>query len=298
MKRDTCFGHAALILSLLVLVGPLPAGAAERVEFNSAGSAPSPFQIRRAKAQGRVLEPEPGTPLAGLLYRPDGTGPFPGIVMLHDCRGIRPYQEAWAEELSSWGYVALLVDSFGPRGYDDICATAAELHYSEVVGGRLADVFGARAYLASLPFVDAGRIAVFGWAGIVLKPVFDDTRAQGYEGRFQAAVAFYPYCPLSRGDDLDAPVLVLVGDSDDSVRPDYCQRMAAASADRPVRVELVLYPGVLRGFDDPEAGERLYLEDAYNPNKTPALGMTLGYDRAAHEDSRERVKGFLARVLR
>lgn len=298
MKYAAMRTGAALVLLGLLVVVPGSLFAADWVNFNSAGTAPSPFQLKRAKAKGVELKPEPGTPLRGLLFRPKGKGPFPGVVLLHDCRGIRPYQETWARELASWGYVALLVDSFGPRNLEDICARLSELHYSEVVGGRLADAFGARAYLQTLPFVDERRIVVFGWANIVLRAVFNDTQAQGYQGQFRAAVAFNPYCPLSRGDDFAAPVLILIGEGDDSIKPEHCQRMKVAGASRPIDVEVVLYPGVLRGFDDPDVGERLYLEDAYNPNKNPSVGITLGYNRAAHEEARKRVEAFLASHLK
>jgi hypothetical protein len=30
-------------------------------------------------------------------------------------------QNTWVERLLSWGYVVLQADSFGPRGYDNIC---------------------------------------------------------------------------------------------------------------------------------------------------------------------------------
>ena len=54
--------------------------------------------------------------LKGKLTKPQGNGPFPAIVMLHGCRGIDKAQDAWAERFATWGYVALQVDSYAPRG--------------------------------------------------------------------------------------------------------------------------------------------------------------------------------------
>ena len=78
-----------------------------------------------AAAQGlEVHFPGPGVELAGRLYLPDGAkGRAPAIVLMHGCSGMwgrdgqpgRNY-EAWAEHFRKLGYVALLVDSFGPRG--------------------------------------------------------------------------------------------------------------------------------------------------------------------------------------
>jgi len=39
------------------------------------------------------------------------------VVVLHGCDGVGRHYREWALELASWGYVALLVDSFRPRGF-------------------------------------------------------------------------------------------------------------------------------------------------------------------------------------
>ena len=66
--------------------------------------------------------------LSGYLYRPDGPGPFPAVVMLHGCSGLMTHSgkmqanaRFWAEHLRDHGYVALLVDSFTARGIDEVC---------------------------------------------------------------------------------------------------------------------------------------------------------------------------------
>jgi poly(3-hydroxybutyrate) depolymerase len=115
MKHAAIHTGAALVLLGLLVVVPRSLFAADWVNFNSAGTPPTPFQLKRAKAKGIELKPEPGAPLRGLLFRPKGEGPFPAVVLLHGCRGIQPYQRDWAGKLAEWGYVALLVDSFGPR---------------------------------------------------------------------------------------------------------------------------------------------------------------------------------------
>jgi dienelactone hydrolase len=134
------------------------APAPERVGFPSATAPPTPFALKRAKAQGVELKPDPGTPLRGLLFRPEGSGPFPAVALLHGCDGVQAFQERWADDLASWGYVALLVDSHGPREIGDDCA-----RWPPTAGSRSEDAFGALAYLRGLPFVEAERIGVVGW---------------------------------------------------------------------------------------------------------------------------------------
>jgi poly(3-hydroxybutyrate) depolymerase len=60
--------------------------------------------------------------LSGILHKPSGDGPFPAVVMLNGCENIRDpdqvaHETSWAQRLVSWGYVALQVDSFTPRGF-------------------------------------------------------------------------------------------------------------------------------------------------------------------------------------
>ncbi len=87
---------AALILSVIFI----PAACVSTVKFNS-------IDI------GEQL-------LTGSLMKPAGNGPFPAIVMLHGCAGIEATHNTWASRLKSWGYVTLIVDSFGPRGVGNV----------------------------------------------------------------------------------------------------------------------------------------------------------------------------------
>jgi dienelactone hydrolase len=50
------------------------------------------------------------------IVRPDGPGPFPAVVILHDCSGLGPRSsgapERWSRELVARGYVVVIPDSF------------------------------------------------------------------------------------------------------------------------------------------------------------------------------------------
>lgn len=45
------------------------------------------------------------------LFKPDGAGEFPAVVIMHDCSGLGPRSsgapERWAKELLTYGYVVL-----------------------------------------------------------------------------------------------------------------------------------------------------------------------------------------------
>lgn len=145
--------------------------------------------------------------LTGHLYRPDGNGPFPAMVLLHACGGLSNHVLGWASWLKDEGYVALAIDSLRPRGTRDVCGSPLNPSISDV----LQDAFGALAYLRSLPFVDPGRIGVIGWSYGATAALW--ANFSGRPGKeFQATVAFYPGCS-QMPDDTSTPLLLLLGEA-------------------------------------------------------------------------------------
>ena len=226
-----------------------------------------------------------GTPviLTGKLTKPQDNGPFPAVVLLHECAGIKSYQDVWAERLASWGYVALQVDSFGPRGLSNIC-TDLSLIFSEVYK-RTHDAYDAKSYLAGLPFVDRNRIAVMGWShgGNTVLSVVDQKR----DDPFRSAIAFYPYCnrPLL---NFNAPLLILIGEKDDWTLAAECSLwMRSELAGH--EVILKIYPDSYHGFD----GEGLDMVVAGHDGNHRML-----YNPAAADDAIIQVKTFLAKHMK
>jgi len=288
---------AALSAVLLIqLIFSSQAPAAEQVSFRSAPIQPTFFKLNQAKKQGIELKPEPGVLLTAELSKPGGSGPFPAVALLHGCRGIQPYQRQWAAELVNWGYVTLLVDSYGPRNIVETCTDTVGnvgVHVAQV-----RDAYGALSYFARMPSVDAERIAVMGWSqDAVLGTVVRLGEQQYAERKFRAAVALYPLCKDLSGDFI-APVLVLIGASDDWTPARYCEAMADGAKGAAQAVVLNVYPETYHAFDDPDAGKLWNFDDAQNTEKTPARGATLGYSATAHKDAKERVRAFLAKHLK
>ena len=156
------------------------------------------------------------------LYTPEGKGPFPAVVILHGCDGVGRHYRIWARQLTEWGYVAMLVDSFRPRGVSNICNRGKEVPPLL----QAEDGFAAADYLRALPAVRANRIAVLGfshggWA--VLKAVLSDSVRQAHARPFNAAVAFYPGCDPPRSP-LVTDTLILIGDADDWTPVSRCLR--------------------------------------------------------------------------
>lgn len=246
------------------------------------------------------------TELTGYLYAPTDAQPHPAIVMLHGRAG--PYSSLkrgtytaetlsarhrmWGELWAKQGYVALLVDSFGPRGhpagfpknaYQDRPADVSE----RVV--RPLDAYGALAYLRGRSDVLGDRVALHGWSNggmtVLSAMAFDSpalANADPVRG-FRAALAQYPSCRTQSqepGYRPYAPLLVLVASEDDEVSPEVCRRFAETMSARNQPVELVLYAGAHHSYDDPGKTKQ-----SHAPN------------RAAMLDSQQRAAAFFRKHL-
>ena len=260
----------AAILSgwaLLALVAPLTVLA-------QTTSVSASFDVTLPSLDGRLQ-------LSGVLYRPDGEGPFPALVLLHGCAGISALHHWWAATLRTWGYVALVVDSFSPRGETNVCDTL----WVDSLYARMPDAYAARSYLATQAFVDAARIGVIGWShgGTTALHAVDDVYLSRLRpAPFAAAIAFYPSC-LLRLQRLNAPLLILIGEEDDWTPARRCRAMQVEPSTGH-GVTLVVYPGAHHGFDELRP-PWLY------------LGHTVGRHPAAAAQAEEEVRRFLARYL-
>src|SRR2546426_2939572 len=70
----------------------------------------------------------PGAPqeISATLVRPARVGPFPAVVQLHGCGGLEAQSYRWARWLAAHGYIALVVDSFGPRAVKGDCRSGPD----------------------------------------------------------------------------------------------------------------------------------------------------------------------------
>jgi dienelactone hydrolase len=284
--RPICLTIAALLLAAWQDVA-LPNGTT-RVHFASARYLAGPLQLRLARERG---EPSPRPPLEiidGYLSKPEGNGPFPAIVHLHGCGGLPKNFTSgaakgfWSEQLVAWGYVVLVVDSFSTRGIAQGCSGSA--------ASRLADAYGALAYLSGQSFVDPSRIAILGFSqgGIATLAAMGERDFELFENeterQFKAAIAFYPDCPPAGA--MTVPTLILIGELDDWTPASACKAMMANRTGAGSPVRLVVYPGAHHGFDIA----------ALQPGRD-YFGHRIEYNAVATKLAVEEVRGFLAEHL-
>jgi carboxymethylenebutenolidase len=102
--------------------------------------------------------------LEGYLARPDGAGPLPGVVVIHEAFGLNDNIKDIARRFADAGYAALAVDLFGGRNRI-VCMFRffGGLLIKSLDNGAIRDLKAALTYLAQQPDVDAARLGAIGF---------------------------------------------------------------------------------------------------------------------------------------
>ncbi len=240
---------------------------------------------------------EPGTfsRLQMAIYKPSGDGPFPAVVILPTCGGLRPEILDWAKQTVGRGYVAFVVDPVTQRGQPVCVPNSPSNHYR---GAK--DAFQALAHLKRFPFVDRDRIGLLGfsWGAMVGLLVSSQTFAELYSpsDRFVAAVGLYPLCHVEPMQgrpavdfvrpDHDRPVLILMADQDLEAPASDCVSLLKAGADKGQPMQWYVYSGATHCWD---------CSSLNNNAKTDFRGVRVVYkfDRGLTEDSAKRAFAYL-----
>src|SRR5204863_6832743 len=251
------------------------------------------------------------------VVKPDGAGPFPAVVIAHDCSGLGPRSsgapDRWARELVSRGYVVLMFDSFSTRGFPDgVCTNASPKRNDVSPAQRAFDAYATLAHARTLPYVDGRRVGLMGGShggsttlASMLAPD-DDTTPLGQQKRagFTAAIALYPSCaPGTRVWHNSAgvyrpigPLLILIGEKDDWTPAEPCRRLADAARAAGFPVSIKIYPGAHHSFDSPNPVR--YVATRINGNAPSGRGATTGGDPNAWADAIRQVVAFFGEHLK
>jgi carboxymethylenebutenolidase len=278
------------LIRLLAFALPLLAASA-------AQAAPETVYFKSADGQ---------TEIVGYLFRPATPPPHPAIVLLHgragpyssnvnaDCKlvarnaasrcsatTLTKRHEMWGEFWAARGVLALLPDSFGPRGkahgFGRFTHDDPERDSVNEKTVRPLDAEAALAFLRVQAGVDPNRIFLQGWSNGGSTTLNVMIR-QGAKGGFRAALAFYPGCGrlalLDNAVSTTAPVAMFLAEDDEEVSPTICQHVADRSIDAGTSLTVTLYPGATHDFDDP--GEKRQAVPGNRAAKADAMAKAAG----------------------
>jgi dienelactone hydrolase len=239
-----------------------------------------------------------------VLFKPDGTGPFPAVVGLHSCAGLfdrsgavaRRYRD-WAQHLVKAGFVVLYPDSYGSRGIGSQCT----VRHGPVRNDRerVADANAARRWLQEQPFAQPDHVALIGWSNGAITALWTVRRLSAFpkddQTDFRSSVAFYPGCRRLDNAAWSAriPTLILIGASDDWSLAKTCQQMVAGARGRSAGTSIVVYPATYHDFDHPD--RPLQVRSGYAHAADRSGRVHLGTNATARADALNRVPQWLAR---
>lgn len=221
----------------------------------------------------------PAGSIEALLDVPDGTGPWPGVVVIHDAIGYGSDMQAISERVASAGYVALSPNLYS-RGGRARCITRVFRELLSQRGRALDDILAARDHLLGMPEC-SGAVGIAGFCmggqfALVLSP----------KG-FGASAPFYGV-PLPRHLEQTlegaCPIVASFGGRDPLGigAPDRLRRVVE---EKDIPHDIKVYPRVGHSF----------------ANKMPAQPLIriagFGYNEAATADAWARVFAFFGEHL-
>ncbi|HUF74343.1 MAG TPA: dienelactone hydrolase family protein [Gammaproteobacteria bacterium] len=183
--------------------------------------------------------------MRGYLVQPEGEGPFPAVLVMHENRGLNPYIEDVARRAAVAGFLALAPDGLAPvGGYPGNDDDGRELQSNLEPAELDQDMINSARFLKSHA-LSSGQLGATGfcWGGGMTNRL-----AVELGGDLQAGVPFYGAAPASEDvSRIEAAMLVIYAESDERINamwPDY----EAALERNGVEYEMEMYPGTLHGF--------------------------------------------------
>jgi carboxymethylenebutenolidase len=206
-----------------------------------------------------------GAEIGAYLALPDGDGPWPAIMVVHEIWGLVPHIEEVARRFAGAGYAALAPDVYSrsgmPEGFEDIGRALAWVQARDR-GRDVADLRVVLDWLASQPFVGARRVFALGFC-----------MGGGLTARLASSGADLAGCVIFYGEDppsdeiakIRCPVLGLYGAEDHRITdgvPDLARAMAEAGK----RFDYHVYDGAAHAFfnDTRETYRPRAAADAWN----------------------------------
>lgn len=235
-----------------------------------------------------VSFPGPHGELGGYLKRPDGEGPWPGVIVIHDAFGMTTDLRNQCDWLAGEGFAA-----FGPDlmswGRKRACMRATIADLKARSGRAFDDIDAAREWLVSDRSLCNGRVGVIGYCmgggfSLLLAPT----------GKYDVSSVNYGHLP---GDDTAqimagaCPIVASYGARDRALKG-AAAKLETALQTAGVTCDVKEYPDAGHGFINHHDG-RLGIAIA-------VLGrlMGVGYEESSAADARRRIVAFFDAHLR
>lgn len=173
-----------------------------------------------------------GDPIHAYIARPDGAGPYPGVVLLHHAPGWDEYYREFTRRFAEHGFIAICPDLYERYGHgspDDV-AVLVRGDGGIADDSVVADAAAAMAWIKSQPSSN-GKVGIIGTCSGGRHAVLVASRVPGFDavadlwgGGVIASPEQLsdkrPVAPIDLTADLNAPLLGLFGNDDRGPSPE------------------------------------------------------------------------------
>jgi carboxymethylenebutenolidase len=194
-----------------------------------------------------------------VLYTPQGKGPFPALVVIHEWWGLNDWVKQQASKLADQGYVALAIDLY--RG--KVATTPEEAH--EIMRGVPSDranrdLLAASSFLRSQQNVQPAKVGVIGWCmggGYALDLAIADPK-------LKAAVINYGHLASDKAtlQKINAAILGIFGGQDKGIPPADVNKFEADLKALGMPVQIKIFPDAGHAFENPNNKQGYRADDA------------------------------------
>ncbi|MGH7549511.1 MAG: dienelactone hydrolase family protein, partial [Gemmatimonadota bacterium] len=182
----------------------------------------------------------------GYLVAPEGQGPFPAVILIHEWNGLNDRVRQVADAFADKGYVALAADLFSGRtgsNPEENRALTQEVRSDPPT--VIANLDAAAAFLRSREDM-TGKIATMGWCfggGIALSYALGGEHHDG-TAIFYGSLVTDPVTLAA----IDHPIYGTFAGQDDGIPPEEVDRFVAALHDAGIPADVHIYDPVEHGF--------------------------------------------------
>ena len=272
--KPTLFAPFAALLLLIASSSFAADDYLARMEQEHAGDSPVASPAAQQDPAGRVVSNTvtyghlDGENIDGYFARPEGAGPFPGVIVIQEWWGLNDNIRSMADRLAGEGYMALAVDLYEGEVATDREGAMKLATAARDQPERLEDnLRQAAKYLKGFGATSIGSIGWCfggGWSlrtGLLLGDDLD------------AAVIYYGRVITDPAElaPLTAPVLGLFGELDGGIPVESVREFESAMKEAGKSASIHIYPGANHAFANP-SGQRYDDEAA-----TDAWAKTLAF---------------------
>lgn len=216
-----------------------------------------PWGSARAEGYTEVSYRSGGLGIAGYLYQPAGSGPFPTIIYNHGSRqGQERLPVPWVRLAGfyvSAGYCVLVPERRGygksdGQTWTDAVGRDVTSRFIDRLEAEADDVLAAVDFLGTVPFADRSRLGIVGWSLGGIVTLFAIARSRAFQAAVDQAggVLTWRSSPALQAALTDAvrraacPVLLL--DAENDAAPEAIPTLARAMEAAALPHKTVIYP--------------------------------------------------------